>query len=399
MVKRILISVLFFFVAQVALFLLVSNSFPNKMEMYLYNLHDSKPEMMYGDLYGKKILFQNEIRLIQGFNRKEYSFDILNTLIELENGTIAAYLSNTVELDSIMITSDAYRIIGRNVFARNTGFLIRKDSTMKLADKSNSLIYRYFGWLQEVLRGNFGKTFDNSEDVSEEIGEKLPKTLILVLYSIILNTIISIVLAYFVIIFCRKGSSFVENSMELLSSIPDFLIAFLLIFIFHFKFDLLIDYKPFFREFSVYHPFSKTLYYFLFPALTIALSNGNTSFLFKNLLEKMESIKSGVFFKISQANGMKKRYLYFVFIFKEILPITFSFISQKVPLIIGSSIIVDWVFSIDGIGYLMITNFRDKDIGCIMIIFSILYLMSIFLNLVTEIISRMLKPMEMKDYV
>jgi len=398
MVKRIFISVLFFFIAQVALFLLVSTSFPNKMEEFLYNLHDPKPQEIYGNLYGKKILFQNDIRLIQGFNRKEYSYDKSKTLQELENGTITAYLSNTTELDSILISSDAFRVTGRNVFARNTGFLVRKDSAINLSDKSNSMIYRYFGWLQEVLQGNFGKTFDNSEKVSDEITEKLPKTLILVLYSIIINTIISIVLAYFVIMFCRKGSSFVENSMELLSAIPDFLIAFLLIFIFHFKLEIFGDYTGFFRDFNDHHLFTKTLYYFLFPALTIALSNGNTSFLFKNLLEKMQSIKSGVFFKTSQANGMKKRYLYFVFIFKEILPITFSFISQKVPLIIGSSIIVDWVFNMDGIGYLMITNFRDKDIGCIMIIFSILYLMSIFLNLITEKASRMLKPMEMKNH-
>lgn len=397
MVKRIFLSVLFFFIAQIVLFCLVSKAFPQNMEEYLYNLLAEKAENRYGELYSKKILFNPEIKLVQGFNRKDYSDSLVVTISQLSSNEIDAYLSYLGELEDLTKEHADLMITGRNVFALNTGFLVRKSSGLKLKDRSGSVFARYFTWLRKALTGDFGKNDDNSSTISDLIKEKLPKTLFLVIYSILLNTIISIGLAYIVIMFFNRASSTIESLMELMSVIPDFIIALFLIFIFRYNLGIYSDYKEVFREFNfsyLHSNFLKSMYYFLFPAVTIAFSNGNISFLFKNLLEKMQSIRSGVFFKTSKANGMKKRYLYFVFIFKEILPMTFKYISQRIPLIIGASIIVDWVFNVRGIGYLMVKNFQQGDIGCILVVFSLLYLFSIILDYIADYLAKLLQPRE-----
>ena len=89
---------------------------------------------------------------------------------------------------------------------------------------------------------------------------------------------------------------------------------------------------------------------------------------------------------------MKKKYINQVFVLKDITPVMFSFIAMKIPIIIGSSVIIEKIFDIEGIGNLAFRYFENVDVGMILAIFCLIYFFTIVLEFVLESINLYLQP-------
>ena len=395
-IKRIIFSLITFILVQYSLFVVVHIFFEKNCELYFYNLENIDAEERYKNILSKEIISHENLRLLpQGLPSRDCESNLDSVIVKLESAKYGSYLANISFLNQLISNNPEYKIIGKNVHSRNTGFLVRKNSNLSLKNKSNSLLLRYIFWTKNNFLGNFGTNKDNSKFINAEIREAIAKSITLVVYSIVMICLMGIFFSYLFIFINKKIVQIIENFLQIFSSIPDFIIAFFLIYIFLFRFPILDGYKEFYREFSIQISikwFCKTIYYFFLPAIVLTLSNGNLTFLIKNLYEKIISITKSEFYKFSIANGMKRRYIYFTFIFKQILPILLEYVSQKIPLIIGASILVEKVFDIHGLGYLLIKNFAKEDVGFILIIFSILYLFSIVLNIISFGLSTLLNP-------
>ncbi len=396
--KRVLLSIAFFVVTQFLLFVVIFVRYPLKMEKYLFTQSEMDSQKRYGDLFDREVHFNNDIRIPQGFNRIEWSHDPAASIEKLRSGEIVAYVSYVDSLETIRTRHPGFKIVGRNVHSKGTAFLLRDDTPCSLEDKPGSIFYYYMTWLGNVITGKMGE----NDTIRDDLVEQLPKTIFLVIYSIVISLLIGICLAYFIAIFLSKHSRAIENLFELFSSFPDFVIAFLILYVFFYKLGIISGYVEVFRGFEpgkLAESIPRSVFYFFFPALTIAISNGNISYLLKILLEKINDIKNSPSFAYLELNGMKRRYLYFVFILKEIMPITFGYISQKIPLYIGAAIIVEWMFDIKGIGYTIIVKFKDFDVGVILIYLSLLYLLSIVFDVVADTISSFFYPKEYRKNV
>ena len=389
-IRRIALSVLFFVCIQFFLFTVLLYKYPLELGAYLNTQIQVEAADRFGELYETNLHVDKGLdKIKQGFLSFAWSYNMQRSLEELRTGRIDAYLTHTDSLEVVQSRQNAFRIIGRNVFARGTAFLVREDSSINLEDVPSDLFYYYFRWIRNIFLGSLGMVANGKSTIAKLLLSTLPITISLVLYSIIISLFVAIDLAYLIMIFMNRHARAIENFFELSSSFPDFVIAFFFLYLFKYRLGIIDGYLNAFLEFKF-----NLLFYLFFPALTIAISNGNISYLLKVLLEKMEEVKTSPSFVFMQKNGMRKRYLYFVFILKEILPITFNYISQKIPLYIGAAIVAEWMFDIEGIGYTIVDKFKDFDLGVVLIIISLLYLISISFDIVADVVSKAMNPRE-----
>jgi peptide/nickel transport system permease protein len=131
--------------------------------------------------------------------------------------------------------------------------------------------WRYLGWLGHVLQGDFGRSFRTGQTVLQAVAERLPVSFELMVLAEIIGLAIGVPLAIACAV--RSGSAFdrfMTGSAFAMLSVPTFLSAILLIYLFavELRWFPATGYVPF-RE----DPLGN-LRFFVLPALTLALPNG-----------------------------------------------------------------------------------------------------------------------------
>jgi peptide/nickel transport system permease protein len=255
--------------------------------------------------------------------------------------------------------------------------------------------WKQFGvWTKEmvIMRNRWGLTQDRTRLILDELSRALPFTIVLVAMTIALIIVISIFLSYLITsnLPWRVKNSF-ETLLEVISSIPEFLFCFLLIIIF--AKHLIPVYCDRFAVFPQdFEQFLEVLGYMFLPAIALAFANGSVSTLTKYLTNRIKSIRRCQYYVFLEANGTRHIYLDHIIVFKELLPLMIRFISMKLPLIIGSSIVIERIFDIQGISNRAFQYFKGLDNGVILAIFVIVYLTTAFSDVFTEVINTFINP-------
>src|ERR1700682_4938856 len=128
--------------------------------------------------------------------------------------------------------------------------------------------WRHLGWLGHVLQGNFGRSFRTGQTVLQAVAERLPVSFELMILAEIIGLAIGVPFAIACAV--RSGSAFdrfMTGSAFAMLSVPTFLSAILLIYLFAVELRWLpaTGYVPFGEDPTV------NLRCFLLPALTLAL--------------------------------------------------------------------------------------------------------------------------------
>ena len=127
---------------------------------------------------------------------------------------------------------------------------------------------RYFEWLSDALRGDFGVSLANKRSVSEQIGPRFANTLFLAAMAAAVAVPISIVLGVLAALYRESVFDRVANVATLTSiSSPEFFLGYILIL-------FLAVQNPFFPSISAVKegmPFVERVYVTTLPALTLTL--------------------------------------------------------------------------------------------------------------------------------
>src|SRR3954464_13508099 len=128
---------------------------------------------------------------------------------------------------------------------------------------------RYFGWLGNILQGDFGRSFRTGQTVLQAVAERLPVSIELMLLAEFGALAIGVPLA--IVCAARSGGAFdrfMTGTAFAMLSVPSFLSAILLIYLFAVELRWLpaTGYVPFTED-----PLSNVRF-FVLPALTLALA-------------------------------------------------------------------------------------------------------------------------------
>ena len=262
----------------------------------------------------------------------------------------------------------------------------------KIYGLDKPLYIQFFSWIYSILQLDFGISFTSGEKVKEEILSRIPITLTINIISMILIFIISL---YFGIKSAMKKNSIFDrftNQLSLLSfSMPSFYLALVLVLVFSIKFELF----PIAGLHSV--PNDGSLNYYLdfawhltLPIFIIVFGGIGSLILYIRALT-IEILKSDYIF-FARARGLDNKKILRYYILPNLYPPVITLLGLSLPGVIGGSVILETIFSIDGMGLLFYQSALSHDYPVIMGILIIGAFLTLIGNMFADLILLKLNP-------
>ncbi len=210
------------------------------------------------------------------------------------------------------------------------------------------ILIQYIQWLGQIIRLNFGKSYQTGEPVINELIYYTPTTLIIALCTIILVFIVAVPLG---IIAAKYYHTWIDTIIRTVTSftvsMPSFFLGTMLIYIFSQKFDLLpssgVD--------------SIAGYILPITSLSIGMSAYYVRLMRSSLVELYQSKEV----KASRLRGMSERYILWEDLFKPAIIPIITVLGMSIGSLIGGTVVIENLFGIPGVGRFLVDSIRARD--------------------------------------
>jgi peptide/nickel transport system permease protein len=248
--------------------------------------------------------------------------------------------------------------------------------------------WRYASWLGHVLQGDFGRSFRTGQTVLQAVSERLPVSIELMLLAELAALAIGIPLAIACAV--RSGSAFdrfVTGSAFGMLSVPAFLAAILLIYLFAVELRWLpaTGYVPFGED-----PVGN-IRSFVLPALTLAL--GEWPVLMRVLRSDMIATLQEDYIAMARAKGLKPSRILLVHALKPSSLTLVTVTGINIGRLIGGTVIVESVFALPGIGRLLLGAIYTRDLIILQGVVLFVACGYVLMNFVVDMLYAVLDPM------
>lgn len=255
---------------------------------------------------------------------------------------------------------------------------------------------RYWIWLKNLARLDFGESFTYEEPVIDLIISKFPVSLQFGIASLILSYLISIPLGVYKAI--KDGSSFDNISSFLLFvaySIPSFMLAILLIV--YFSGGSFLDifpiggmYSDFYDEMNTWERFVDRIYHFILPLICFTIgSYTQLTMLMKNSL--LEEVKKD-YIRTARAKGLTEKVVYLKHALRNALIPIVTGLGSFLSVFFAGSLLLETIFQLDGMGLLGFNSILSRDYNVIMGLVFIQSLLMLVGNIISDIAYVIVDP-------
>ena len=244
---------------------------------------------------------------------------------------------------------------------------------------NDPLPLRYATYIIDALRGDLGESYRTGIPVINEILVRLPYTVALATISIVIAVVIGLPIG---VITAVKQYSVVDTTMLgislLLTSMPGFFLAMMLMLIF----SLNLGWFP--------TVFEDNLASYILPS--IASASSTTAALLRMTRSTMLEVIRQDYIRTAHAKGASpRRVIYHHALRNSLLPVV-TVIGVNFGVALGGSIVIEQVFSIPGLGQLMINSIRTKDTPMVMAAVIFAAIIASIVNLLVDIVYCYIDP-------
>jgi len=246
---------------------------------------------------------------------------------------------------------------------------------------------RYGRWLGDFFSGTMGRSYTYDMTVRDMLGSRIAVTGVLTAMSFVLVVLIAIPVS---LLSSRKpngiASKIVSAVNPVVMAVPPFFLGILLSFVFGLILKL---FTP-----GGYISYSESvggfLGYMVFPAIAIALPKSAMTIRLLRAAVFDELEKDYVRTAFSRgANG--RRVLYRHVLRNTLIPLI-TFLALTVADIVASSIVVEQVFGVPGLGRLLVSSISNRDFPVAQAVIVIIAFVVIVLNFLSDLIYRRVDP-------
>ncbi|OMF65002.1 nickel/cobalt ABC transporter permease [Paenibacillus sp. FSL R5-0766] len=242
---------------------------------------------------------------------------------------------------------------------------------------------QYINWMIAVLQFDFGHSYVSGETVWSMVGPAFLNTLKLTLVSSIFIIVFSILLG--VICAMREGKV-IDKSVRgisfFLTAMPSYWLAAIMIWYFSVKLDLL--------------PTSGMDSYksYILPVIVITVSY--TGIYFRTVRSSMLSNLNEDYVLYGRASGLSEKKVT-LHILRNSLQVAVSIFCMAIPIVLGSTVVIENVFAWPGLGRLSVRSILSRDFPIIQAYVLILAVTFVLFNTLSDIINAAMNPRLRKD--
>ncbi len=257
----------------------------------------------------------------------------------------------------------------------------------------SGIIQGYFYWFLEAIQGNLGKSikFMPGYEVADIALPAFLVTLSLASLALLFSILIAVVLS-FLLGKPRNTEALFLGPLSLLNAVPSFVLSICfakvvnyLIFIQLAQGDRM---PPNWYPIPTYQPFGEAYMPFLFAALMIALGDGLFTDLLNSIRAEILQLMSSQFMNAVRAKGAEIR----PHLIKNLIIPILSIFSARLPLVLSAVVIVEYIFTLDGSGYLLLEAAKNRDVPIVVGVSVFFTFAVILLNLILDLVKALIDP-------
>lgn len=277
------------------------------------------------------------------------------------------------------IPGDPVRIL---LGTRATTAVIEATRAQYGLDQPLALQYLYF--LKNLAAGEFGKSIIFKIGVPKLVLSRIVPTLFLLGYAILMSVAIAIGFAIVAAVYRgRWPDQLVRVYSTAGLGLPAFWLGIVLIIVFSIELGLFP--VSGYGETPLDH-----LHHLFLPALTIALALSPV--LIRNLRASLLAEMEADYVKAARSRGLSEAKIFRRHVFRNSLIPTITLLGVNVGWLIGGTVVVEQVFSVPGLGSLMVSSIFARDYLVVQVVTLAFALAVILTNFLVDIVTVALDP-------
>lgn len=293
----------------------------------------------------------------------------------------------TIVIVSVLIFT-VVRITPTDPIASITkGKPISAETKMALEKEYNldqSMPMQYVNWVKGMFHGDFGKSYQMKESVSSILSVRMMTTVQLVLMSSVIIVLLAIPLG---MLSAAKMNTLLDQSLTVVSlvlvSSPPFFTGLLLMLLFTMVW-------PIFPTFGTAGGFIENIRYLALPA--IALAAVRMALIMRITRSNMVEQLSANYVQTATAKGLPKRKVVYKHALKNAAIPILTVTSLELAGMLGGSVMVEKVFSLNGVGSLLADSISKSDYPVIQSVTLLMVIVFLVSNLIVDILYAVVDP-------
>jgi peptide/nickel transport system permease protein len=258
-------------------------------------------------------------------------------------------------------------------------------------------IVQYMDWLglmpkkdgefRGMLQGQFGTSWWQSIPVSQLIAPRWPVTLELGILALIFAQLLALPIGAVSALRQNTWIDYVGRSMAILMiAIPSFWLGSMVI-VFP---ALWWGYMPPIMYVPIGDNFGENLQMFILPSLIVGMAMGGMTM--RMMRTMMLEVQRQDYIRTAWAKGLKERTVVLRHALKNALIPIVTMVGMQTPVIIGGTVVIEQIFSLPGMGRLLMDSIKSKDQPLTMAIVVIFALVMVLVNLIVDLTYAWLDP-------
>ena len=252
---------------------------------------------------------------------------------------------------------------------------------------NDPVLVQYGRWAVGLLHGDMGTSYSYRMPVTGMVANKIPVTITLTLMAFVLMVMISIPLG----IYTAKHEGGVVDRIiyiinQIIMAIPPFFSGILITLIFGRIFKLFTPggYVSYEKNFAGF------VGYLFFPAVAIALPKAAMAVkLLRSSVIKEAKLD---YVRTAYSRGNRTNDVLYKHVLKNALIPVVTFLGMALADMIAGSIIIEQVFSIPGLGRILLTSISNRDYPVVMAVIVCIAVLVLVVNMAVDLIYGLIDP-------
>ncbi len=262
----------------------------------------------------------------------------------------------------------------------------------KVYGLDKSLFEQFISWIWALLHLDFGISFASGKAVKDEILSRIGITLLMNVVSMVIVFFFSV---YFGIKSALKQDSFLDKSLKQFSlfsfAMPSFYLSLLLIAIFAVNLEWLpISGLHSLEAKSGVAYYLDEAWHLILPIFVMVFGGIGSLMMYVRSLT-VDILKSDYIF-FAKARGLSDRVILKKYILPNLYPPLITILGLSLPGLIGGSVILESIFSINGMGLLFFQSAMARDYPVIMGILIISAFLTLLGNMIADLVLLKVNP-------
>ena len=257
-------------------------------------------------------------------------------------------------------------IITRSIDPERLGSMSQAqiDALIEARGLNKPIYLRYFYWLADLARGEFGYSLGTGGSIAQILAMRLPATIELAVLGLLISTVLGLLMGFISAIWRNSPIDYLNSVMGMIGiSVPEFFFGMTFILVFAINLKIL---PPGGRFFTNDKSFWGHFQHMIMPALCMGIQLIAT--LMRYTRSSMLDVMNKDYIKTARAKGIPEYKVYLKHCFRNGCAPVMLLLVGRLSMLVSGTVVIETVFNYPGIGSLTLSAINTKDTPVVMII-------------------------------